>query len=538
MVQIPDSIRPSLEFVGKYHFWLLVPLVPLILLPVLLLTNGKLAAEITSRRNDITSRLKAMSEITAIEPHPNDSWATDLAKRTVDVKQETLREWQRFWDSQESLRVWPAELGPDFLQRVKSLKPEGRLPRPLLERYQNMIRSVVRKLPARMGADEMMLGTGAVGIAATRPATDPGRLPPGVPGAPQMVQRPLPLVQWNPSDQQLLYKSLEWEKPPTTVQVLLSQEELQVYGLLCDLIAKVNKPATGPFNAPIPYVQTLAVGYLAVEGDPATATVSRIWKPTASGAAPVSSNSDDSGPVPMEGAAGVSSGPKPGHPRFGGGGPAKPAASSNPDFEEVAAPVATGVPDGAFRNWIYVDSKGMPLTAETLETAPDAMMTHLMPFFLKVIIDQRKIDSLLVEMASSAVPLDVREIRINPGASAAGGGFAGGGQAAPSPSGGRPNDVVVELRGTVALATPPSRKRLELEPAEPAVGEEAKAADAPRVEEAVPPPAGPAAEPEPAPPTEPVAPTEPAAAPAAEPAPPAGAGAQKRVQPHMDQVVA
>jgi len=539
MVQIPDSIRPSLEFVGKYHFWLLAPLVPLILLPALLLTNGRLAAEIASRRNDITSRLKAMSEITAIEPHPNDSWATDLAKRTVDVKQETLREWQRFWDSQESLRVWPAELGPDFLQRVKSLKPEGRLPRPLLERYQNMIRSVVRKLPARMGADEMMLGTGAVGIAATRPATDPGRLPPGVPGAPQMVQRPLPLVQWNPTDQQTLYKSLEWEKPPTTVQVLLAQEELQVYGLLCDLVAKVNKPATGPFNAPIPYVQTLAVGYMAVEGDPATATVSRIWKPTADGAAPVSFNSDDSGPaVPVDGAAAASSGPKPGHPRFGGGGPAKPAASSNSDFEEVAAPVTTGVPDGAFRNWIYVDSKGMPLTAETLETAPDAMMTHLMPFFLKVIIDQRKIDSLLVEMASSAVPLDVREIRINPGASAAGGGFAGGGQAAPSPSGGRPNDVVVELRGTVALATQPSRKRLELEPAEPPAGEEAKAADAARVEEVVPPPAAPAADPEPAPPTEPVAPTEPAAAPAAEPAPPAGAGAQKRVQPHMDQVVA
>jgi len=544
MVQIPDSIRPHLEFVGKYHFWLLIPLVPLILLPVLLLTNGKLAAEIASRRSDITSRIKAMSDIDAIEPHPNDSWATDLSKRTVDVKQETLREWQRFWDSQESLRVWPAELGPDFLQRVRSLKPEGKLPRPLLERYQNMIRSVVRKLPARMGADEMMLGTGAMGMAATRPATDPGRLPPGVPGAPQMVQRPLPFVQWNSSDQQLLYKSLEWEKPPTTVQVLLAQEELQVYGLLCELVARVNKPATGPFNAPIPYVQTLAVGYVAVEGDPATATASRIWKPTATGAAPVSFNSDDSGPAaPVDGAAGVSSGPKPGHPRFGGGGPAKAAASSNPDFEEVAAPVATGVPDAAFRNWIYVDSKGMPLTGETLETAPDAMMVHLMPFFLKVIIDQRKIDSLLVEMASSAVPLDVREIRINPGSSA-GGGFSGGGQAAPTTSGGRPNDVVVELRGTVALATPPSRKRLELDPVEPPAGGEAKAPEAPpRAEEAVPPPAAPVAEPEPVPPAEPGAPAEPAppadpaAAPAPEPAPPAGAGAQKQAQSHIDQVV-
>jgi hypothetical protein len=537
MVQIPDSVRPTLEFVGKYHFWLLVPLVPLILLPVLLLTNGKLAAEIASRRSDITSRLKAMSEINAIEPHPNDSWATDLAKRTVDVKQETLREWQRFWDSQEALRVWPAELGPDFLQRVKSLKPEGRLPRPLLERYQNMIRSVVRKLPARMGADEMMLGTGAVGMAATRPATDPGRMPPGVPGAPPMVQRPLPLVQWNPTDQQFLYKSLEWEKPPTTVQVLMAQEELQVYGLLCDLIARVNKPATGPFNAPIPYVQTLAVGYMAVEGDPATATVSRIWKPTASGAAPVAAGNPDDPASFSGGGAAVGSGPKPGHPRFGGGGPAKPAASSNPDFEEVAAPVATGVPDAAFRNWIYVDSKGMPLTAETLETAPDAMMVHLMPFFLKVIVDQRKIDSLLVEMASSAVPLDVREMRINPGTSAASGGFSGGGQAAQTTSGGRPNDVVVELRGTVALATPPSRKRLELEPVEPAAGGEAKAPDAPRVEEAVPPPAAPVAEPEPVPPAEPTPPAEPAAAPATEPAAPAGAGAQKQAQPHMDQVV-
>ena len=35
MAMIPDSVRPYWDFVAKYHFWLLAPLVPALILPTL-----------------------------------------------------------------------------------------------------------------------------------------------------------------------------------------------------------------------------------------------------------------------------------------------------------------------------------------------------------------------------------------------------------------------------------------------------------------------------------------------------------------------
>ena len=146
------------------------------------------------------------------------------------------------------------------------------------------------------------------------------------------------------------------------------------------------------------------------------------------------------------------------------------------------APVAAGDPDEMLRNWIYVDFSGKPLEASQLASAVDSQMVHLMPFVLRISIDQRQIDPLLVALSTSAIPIDVRQVRINAGASGGSvGGFGGGpgggsgmdtGFAGPVPMGGgaggsvRMYDVNLELRGTVGLATSPQEKAVGLEPGE------------------------------------------------------------------------
>ena len=157
MAMIPDSVRPYWDFLAKYHFWLLAPLVPALILPTLFMTNGKLAAEIASKGKEIDGKISSLKQVDGITPHPNDTWTSDIDKRTARVKRETLAEWQRFWDSQADLQSWPAELGPDFLQRLSSLKPGKELPRQLLERYKSSVRELAKKLPARMGADAAMI---------------------------------------------------------------------------------------------------------------------------------------------------------------------------------------------------------------------------------------------------------------------------------------------------------------------------------------------------------------------------------------------
>jgi hypothetical protein len=126
-------------------------------------------------------------------------------------------------------------------------------------------------------------------------------------------------------------------------------------------------------------------------------------------------------------------------------------------------------PDDLLKQWIYVDFSGKPLTSLELATVPDAQMVHLVPFVIRVTIDQRQVDRLLAELAASPIPVDVRQVRINPSSQAAGESGFGSRRGVARPSGldegrgiaaaegrRRPFDVTLELRGTVGLATPPN----------------------------------------------------------------------------------
>jgi hypothetical protein len=120
-------------------------------------------------------------------------------------------------------------------------------------------------------------------------------------------------------------------------------------------------------------------------------------------------------------------------------------------------------------NWASVDFAGQPLMSSELAAAPGVDMVRLMPFMLRVVMDQRQLDRLLVALAQWPLPIDVRQVRINPGSEATQGGgrrgfddqerrgSQGGGPAGQPGDPGIPRryDVVVELRGSVALATPP-----------------------------------------------------------------------------------
>ena len=131
--------------------------------------------------------------------------------------------------------------------------------------------------------------------------------------------------------------------------------------------------------------------------------------------------------------------------------------------------------EDAYRNFIYVDFKGKPLTAAQLATVPDAKMLHLVPFVFKGVVDQRELDALLVALGSAGLPIDVREVRINPGAGGSSGASGSGrltGQPGSSagPAQARRYDVEVEVRGTVALATRPDKAAVGV--AAPAAPEE------------------------------------------------------------------
>lgn len=468
MPQLPEQIRPYVAALAKYHFWILGLLVPLVLVPLLSQGTGQLDTLISGQQSQIKGQIDALNAITARPDHPNESWSTEIEKRTGEIHADTLAEWETLWDEQAPLRVWPKQLGDDFIDKVGRLKPGGSLNKQLLLRYRDTATALVRELPKRMGAADLTEGD-----AGGRPVG--GGFAEGVPpgfggefggrpglGGPRPGASTGEVVEWAAEDQRRILASFTWEKPPTTTQVLLAQEELWVYGLLCDAIKQVNAGATEPFNAPIMLVQELSAGYPAAEDQPGGQGSTRIVLPTTAG--------QPGGEVGMEGMPpdggmlGGGAAGRPAHPRFSGAaGMAARGGEFGGEFggEAAADPAAAASPDDLLREWIYVDLSGKPLTAAELGTSPDAKLVHLMPFALRAVVDQRKIDALLATLATNAVPIDVRQVRINAGA----GGVAGAGPGmegrvgGPSMSagGGRPNDVVLEIRGTVSLATQPNQ---------------------------------------------------------------------------------
>lgn len=429
-MEIPENVRQTLAVVAKYHFWILATLVPAITLPVLWLGNGGLTAKIAQQRQKIQSTLGQISSVTAVSPHPNAAWAKAIDSETKNISDETLAEWQQLWDGQAALRTWPADLGDDFLPAVAQLAPGGRLERKFLLRYQKLVPRFARALPARLGVKDEMV----------EPAAAPGQQPPAAPSD-RPGQPPAKLeTTWNAADQKELYDSYVWDVPPTTTQVLVAQEELWVYGAICDLLAQFNSrmQRQGSRELPIAVIEELAIGYRAAKSALAAAGTKRILVPA--GGAPA----DQGIAVDAEGFAIAPAGgePPPGEDPAAAGG----EAAVNPRFQKSA----TATDENAYRNLIYVDFKGKPLSAGQLASVPDARMLHLVPFVFKGVVDQRELDALLVALGSASLPIDVREVRINPGVGGGPGATAGSQPA-------RRYDIRVEIRGTVALATAPDK---------------------------------------------------------------------------------
>lgn len=520
---VPEGARPAVRLLLKHHFWILSVLVPLVLLPLLFAGSGAIGTQIESRRQEIDGKLSQVKQVAQVNPHPNEEWSKAIDSQADTVRQEIEGEWKRLWESQTALRVWPEELGNDFLRGIGRLRTNDQLPRALLQRYQTTVQRLVRKLPERMGVPAAavdMVADGAMpggGMMPGRGGMAPGMMTPGGvgpgmagPGGPGEGPGGTPFqpakMIWNPGDQARIFQSFVWTTVPTTRQVLMAQEQLWVYGLFCDLMREFTKSATGPHDSPVAVVEEIAISHDAAEPGPGGMGESRVFLP------PQPRGADSGMGMGAGMSAGMGSGMGSGMD-MGSGGMGRMAGrgmrlrpgSGSGDMsggmgsgampgmmDSSTGPAATSGPpgDAELLSYAYVDFGGRALTAEELMTEPGAEMTHLMPFVLRVVIDQRQIDALLVALAASEIPIDVRQIRINPGAAgqlSADGGMGGmsgmggmGGMSGMSGMGAMPgmmsggfgdtggfggsgmgtaglrrHDVRLELRGTVALATKP-----------------------------------------------------------------------------------
>lgn len=461
------QLKPYLKQVAKYHFWLLAILMPLVLVPLAFTADAKLLREIDTRQAEIQQQIDSIDGVTRYRApgfedfsHPQQHWGEQVEAATNRIRQGVLKQWTQFWDEQQSLRSWPTELGGDFIAKAKALGPDDSLPTRLLERYQNTVRRLVRKLPERIDAAEEMADETLLGGTGRGPRST---LMDGLDVRDGLADEQY-TVLWDATDQSELYASYSWMTTPSTKQVLLAQEELRCYDLLCSIIAEANKDATGSHDATVAIISTLAAGYRATEDNPGGRNGGRIQTAQSGGDDFMDMGMDMGMGMDMEGEGG-----RPSNPRFATSG-TMAGMENFGDPLEFDMEMMEEDNDAELLNWIYVDRDGTPLLAEDVEMSPDTKMTHLVPFVFRGEVDQRKLDLLLRIFANQRVPIDVRQLRINPDGGMLGNDEFGGSMPSPRSAslGGegastRKYDLDVELRGTIALATRPDPEYLGLD---------------------------------------------------------------------------
>ncbi len=104
----------------------------------------------------------------------------------------------------------------------------------------------------------------------------------------------------------------------------------------------------------------------------------------------------------------------------------------------------------------YLDAEGRPTGAGASEQGPFKRM----PVYLELVIDEREIPKLLVECANSPLPVEVRQLRINPDASSGSSSKATAPGQAAEIQGVGSYDVPVQICGIIYIYNPPDTAKL------------------------------------------------------------------------------
>ena len=307
--------------------------------------------------------------------------------------------------------------------------------------------------------------------------------PPATPGVGRDAAREeewIGIVEWDESDYNRLKDRFVWEEAPSTLAVLLAQEDLWVDEALLRVIKNTNEGATGHGTAAVKRIEALEIGQDAAKA----------WKGAEDAVFKAGQMVGPPG-APGEMPGRLSSGP----PAGGIGGPAAPGGG----FGIAPVPPGGAVLSGevladeqsrrALIEGRYVDDKGQPLPYEA--EYPYAKHSYaefkMMPIRMNLVMDQRRLPRLLVECANSNMPIEVRRIRIQKSAGetidlAGAAGPAQGPRPAygkqrvgPMPAHRQPKasgavqgdsqeagqyDMPVEIYGVIYIYNPPDREKL------------------------------------------------------------------------------
>lgn len=497
-----DKIRVFLAVMSKYRFWVLSGTVACMSLGVWLYSTMAMDADLLDQKSAIEAKKNSAQTIASTAEHPNEKFADGMNEWLNRYRKDIAKSWQYQWDSQQKELVWPKELNAgriDFAATVNSVlqnRPiEAALDEELVtgktgmktqlcELYRDYIKEELPKLAEIIGAEwTAQEGGAAGGMPSFAGGGDFGMEGGG--GAPGMgmgrggVMMKRPVVEWDSANQQMIQsKSFDWSKRPnnrpTPREVLYAQEDLWVLENLMRIIKAVNGDTTEHHLAAIKRIEAIELGQSV-----ATLRI-QLEQP------PMLASTGEDGMMGMDGMGGGMDGMSGGMDGMDGMDSDMMMEGGMDGMDGGMGGVMALVDPAQFR---YVDKDYKKIDAETLKTAMTAptsedyylAVAKRLPVRMRITIDQRKIDKLLVECGNADLMLEVRQLRLNPTAGTSGGGmggyggygggFEGGGGYADESSGMMPGvggeqkldnryDVPIEIYGILYIYNPVNKELL------------------------------------------------------------------------------
>lgn len=446
-----------IRFIRKQHFWLIVPVLLLVMLATWFMAAGDQIKQFEAGTQKIKGHFQAMSKVQTLQPHPNQEWHTGMEQLIQQRAQDVDAAWATQYAKQVETMKWSSEMKPAFLALVDQMRPIESITEesPILNQVQPwmlqsyrdfIIETELERLAEIIGArwtvDASEAGGGGGGYGGGYPggaggegyggagggegyssgyAAAPGAYGGGAGGGgyggygggggegeyyDDEEFNPI-IVNWSADSQsKIVANSFGWltrtaKGEPTVQEMLYSQEDLWVLDSMMQIIKATNGDARHRSQAVIKQIMTLDLGIAA-------------RKPKGKVSKVQSAESDDE-------EIGF------GDSMMGGGDPYESMGMmGGDDFDDE---------EGGFvfdpLEERYVDATYTGLLAEDVRakasspSLSDVMVAKRMPVRIRVEMDSRKLDKFLAACANAPLTFEVHQIRINPDDSAGMGAMGG-----------------------------------------------------------------------------------------------------------------
>ncbi|MBI1314460.1 hypothetical protein GC176_24470 [bacterium] len=369
-----DKLQPII----KHHFWILF-LLALILPPIAWsMTTGTLNEQTQTRVDDLD---KTLSGVASGAGAPNDDW-TKAATQLVNVRKESNRRaWNRLWDIQSELQIWPATVRPYMVNC-----PYRGTPADLPNISPTDAARVMATVP------NLFRGDYEQEIERVWKIPEPKSEVQGLkadPGAPQKVLFPSTVIPRVPRAKWLAAQ-------PTWKEMWNAQEDLWLMSELLKAIRRVNAGTTSITDANVRHIRLIQL----FGGERAAA---------GSSSSNATGGSDSGSSVnPYANMMG-------GRPTAGGAGPAAADFPLSEEYTVKDAPAGTGAGFGAMMGSAGAEgSSGSPTPSEANDPQADenryikqewAYRTR--GFKLQLSVHQMYVPELMAELLKSDFPVDI-----------------------------------------------------------------------------------------------------------------------------------